>query len=176
MLSILKHQFVKIIETAGLASKKTKIQQIADKLTEESKGLRDGIMLNDIEDLALGIRSDGCKVFMFGQAHRNLFAFHVNPKNEKGDSDSEDSEESQAEKKKMFEEEIVIVTRPTALKFPRHTKPITNVSCGSAHMLALTEDRIIFSWGSGSYGALGFGLREDIAQPKRLLIHMNDEV
>ena len=59
---------------------------------------------------------------------------------------------------------------PTAIEFPRRATPIFKISCGSAHMLAVSEDHQMYSWGSGSYGALGFGGRVDINQPTLLKI------
>lgn len=51
------------------------------------------------------------------------------------------------------------------IKLPKYTRPIKVISCGSAHALALTDMGDLYSWGCGSYGALGFGLREDINEP-----------
>jgi len=49
-----------------------------------------------------------------------------------------------------------------AIIFPKLTSKIKITACGSSHILALTENGDLYSWGSGSYGALGFGSRDDI--------------
>lgn len=45
-----------------------------------------------------------------------------------------------------------------------------SVACGSAHILALTDYFKLFSWGVGSYGALGFGNTDDVSSPKEMQI------
>jgi alpha-tubulin suppressor-like RCC1 family protein len=65
---------------------------------------------------------------------------------------------------------VVIVARPTALKMPRWMRPIKAVACGSSHAMALTDLGQIYSWGCGSYGALGFGTREDVYTPKVMML------
>ena len=42
------------------------------------------------------------------------------------------------------------------------------MTCGQAHILALTNHEQIYSWGNGSYCALGFGSVEDVTQPRIL--------
>jgi alpha-tubulin suppressor-like RCC1 family protein len=49
------------------------------------------------------------------------------------------------------------------------------VSCGSAHILALNDQGHAYSWGCGTYGALGFGLRENIETPRILKITQGNE-
>ena len=47
---------------------------------------------------------------------------------------------------------------------------VTSVSVGSAHMLALTKDGRVFSWGNGEYGRLGNGKNEQLVpEPVTLL-------
>jgi len=67
-----------------------------------------------------------------------------------------------------FENDIIVITEPISIRFPRWTKPIQKLSCGSAHVLALSVDGSLYSWGSGAYGSLGFGSREDIIFPAKL--------
>jgi len=43
---------------------------------------------------------------------------------------------------------------PTAL----HEHKIRDVSCGMAHTLVLTNEGVVFAWGSGSDGQLGLGV------------------
>ena len=42
-----------------------------------------------------------------------------------------------------------------------HDHKIRDVSCGMAHTLALSEEGVVFAWGSGSDGQLGVGPRPD---------------
>lgn len=63
------------------------------------------------------------------------------------------------------------VQKPAVIQFPKFTEPIISVSCGSDHALALTVEHEMFSWGSGSYGALGFGKSESVTSPKKLKIY-----
>ena len=41
-------------------------------------------------------------------------------------------------------------------------------------MLAITNKNELYTWGMGEYGALGFGTREDILQPRHLNIQRNE--
>ena len=103
---------------------------------------------------------------MFGQACKALrnFEQEIEDKrmlvdgNEKwAKNNSFDSDEDQ--------DDIMIVSRPTAIKFPKFTKPLVSVSCGSAHVLVLSIDNVMYSWGDGSYGALGFNNKETVYAP-----------
>ena len=49
-----------------------------------------------------------------------------------------------------------------------------SVAVGSAHALALTIDQELYSWGCGSYGALGFGAKEDVETPINFIIEDGD--
>lgn len=66
--------------------------------------------------------------------------------------------------------DIMVVLRPTAIKFPKFTKPLVSVSCGFGHVLVLSIDNVMYSWGDGSYGALGFNSRENVVGPRKLEI------
>ncbi|KAF9978248.1 hypothetical protein BGZ65_007062, partial [Modicella reniformis] len=44
-------------------------------------------------------------------------------------------------------------------------KKITQVSCGTNHTLALTDDGMVYSWGFGGYGRLGHSKQEDLWTP-----------
>lgn len=105
------------------------------------------------------------KLFAFGQGHKKIFAFQ-----KKIEEDSESNIDDEEMKGGQYQNEVVVVSRPTAIKFPKHTKPIVAVACGSAHVLAINEQHEMFSWGFGQYGALGFGTRDDIWEPRRLII------
>jgi len=62
------------------------------------------------------------------------------------------------------------VSRPTAIQFPKFTEPVREMACGQAHILAVTQANSMYSWGNGSYGALGFGNREDVFTPRHLKV------
>lgn len=55
-------------------------------------------------------------------------------------------------------------------------KFIIQVSCGSKHMMVLTSDRKVFSWGSGEYGVLGHGNESGINKPQLIKELVEDEV
>ena len=76
-------------------------------------------------------------------------------------SDSDISQESNQQ---------AVVCFPSPIEFPRFTEGIDYVSCGQAHALALTKKHRVFSWGCGSYGALGFGDKRDQLTPRQLKI------
>ena len=65
---------------------------------------------------------------------------------------------------------MIIVTRPTVIKFPRLTRPIISLACGSGHILAITDNYSLYSWGCGANAALGFGSKIDVPNPKLLRI------
>lgn len=69
-----------------------------------------------------------------------------------------------------------MVSRPTVIKFPKYTRPIQLVACGSSHILALTEELELFSWGCGNYGALGLGTRDDVHLPTKIIILKKEQV
>ncbi|KFB45752.1 AGAP006872-PA-like protein [Anopheles sinensis] len=49
--------------------------------------------------------------------------------------------------------------------------PIVQVSSGTAHVLALTESGLVYSWGSSSHGALALGKRITVAlEPERVIL------
>nr|XP_006823755.1 PREDICTED: serine/threonine-protein kinase Nek9-like [Saccoglossus kowalevskii] len=50
-------------------------------------------------------------------------------------------------------------------------KPVEQVSCGDCHVLALTQDGEVYSWGCGEYGRLGLGSEDDFSLPQRVPIH-----
>ena len=71
---------------------------------------------------------------------------------------------------KVNSNEFIIVNRPTAIWFPKFTRPIVCVSVGAMHALVLTLDYEMYSWGEGSKGTLGFGNRENVLYPEKLEI------
>jgi len=88
-------------------------------------------------------------------------------------SEDEEVDEEEAWRKnlmKNYQKEIVVVPRPTVIKFAKHTMPITQIAVGFSHVLAITENYQLFCWGEGSKGQLGFGNRHPVDEPTRLLI------
>ncbi len=63
-----------------------------------------------------------------------------------------------------------MVTRPTVIKFPRLTRPIISFACGSGHVLAISDNFSLYSWGCGANAALGFGSKTDVLNPRLLRI------
>jgi alpha-tubulin suppressor-like RCC1 family protein len=63
-----------------------------------------------------------------------------------------------------------VVQYPTVITFPKFTEQIATMACGLSHCLAITSTMRLFSWGNGSYGALGFGSLEDQVEPRELVI------
>ncbi|PIK57090.1 putative serine/threonine-protein kinase Nek9 [Apostichopus japonicus] len=49
-----------------------------------------------------------------------------------------------------------------------HGKPVEQVSCGEKHILALTREKEIFSWGCGDKGCLGHGSEKSICLPTKV--------
>ena len=41
------------------------------------------------------------------------------------------------------------------------SKDISSISCGNDHVMALTADGTVYTWGSGHYGQLGLGDEDD---------------
>ena len=46
------------------------------------------------------------------------------------------------------------------------------ISCGDAHVVALTKDGEVYTWGCGEYGRLGLGSEEDFAVPQKVSDNM----
>ena len=62
------------------------------------------------------------------------------------------------------------VCSPTLLEFftPRL---VDHVSCGDAHVVALTQMGEVYSWGCGEFGRLGLGSEDDFATPQKVSIN-----
>lgn len=53
----------------------------------------------------------------------------------------------------------------------------TQVSCGPFHTAAVTTDGLLFSWGDGLFGKLGYGDQASCSQPRQVrnvTLHMAD--
>ena len=42
------------------------------------------------------------------------------------------------------------------------------VSCGEAHVIALTKSGEVYTWGCGEFGRLGIGNEDDYATPQKV--------
>lgn len=51
-----------------------------------------------------------------------------------------------------------------------NSNPVDVVSCGESHIVALTKDREVYSWGNGEFGRLGLGDEEDRYTPQKVEI------
>ena len=68
-----------------------------------------------------------------------------------------------------------IVTTPTLVK-SLVNKFIIQVVCGSKHMMCLTSERSVFSWGSGEDGILGHGNTHGVNKPLLIKELKNDDI
>lgn len=167
-----------------ILSEYTKTEYDLNSFNDQSK-----LYVGDIEDMAMGFRQNNIKMFAFGHLHQDLRAFepcdeddqaHGDAAAKKG-KDKDDAKETNMMKKLRYAMEkenakdwdpIKIITKPQIIKFPMFTKPIVSVACGFYHTLALSIDYEMYSWGNGSYGALGFGMDKDhnVTTPTKLEI------
>lgn len=49
---------------------------------------------------------------------------------------------------------------------------IKKIVCGHSHTLAISDEGILYSWGSNSFGQLGIGSKNNTSSPTR--VHLND--
>lgn len=45
---------------------------------------------------------------------------------------------------------------------------VSDIACGWSHMMCLTDDGVVYSWGRGKDGQLGHGDVADVWEPKRI--------
>jgi len=64
-----------------------------------------------------------------------------------------------------IEDEQSYVTTPTLVK-SLMSKVVIQVGCGSKHMMCLTSDRLVYSWGSGNNGVLGHDNNDGLNKPE----------
>jgi alpha-tubulin suppressor-like RCC1 family protein len=74
-----------------------------------------------------------------------------------------------------YDGDQAIVTTPTLVK-TLVNKFIIQVVCGSKHMMCLTSERTVFSWGSGDNGILGHGNSYGLNKPELIKELKNDEI
>lgn len=184
-LKVAKDNFRDRIRDHGYCDQPARIRSLAKVIVEQKRnrlgpnadGAED-LVLGDIEDYALGFMQNNTKLFVFGRVAHPLKCFESKPElaeemnlrgaeidthlvrnRDKGSSKIRDTKN------------VCIVLEPTTVQFPKFTKPIVSISCGFSHVLAVTLDYKLFSWGDGSYGALGFGDKVDRTEPARLEIY-----
>uniref|UniRef100_H3BFY4 non-specific serine/threonine protein kinase n=1 Tax=Latimeria chalumnae TaxID=7897 RepID=H3BFY4_LATCH len=59
------------------------------------------------------------------------------------------------------------VLEPTLLEFFLD-KPVEQISCGDNHVVALTRNKEVYSWGCGEYGRLGLDSEDDHSFPQKV--------
>lgn len=64
---------------------------------------------------------------------------------------------------------LEVQRQPTIVYFPELFVKIVKVACGYAHTLALSEEQVVYSWGSGKYGCLGNSKNENSYTPQRIV-------
>lgn len=165
-----------------ILSEYTKTEYDLNSFNDQSK-----LYVGDIEDMAMGFRQNNIKLFAFGHLHSDLRAFEPDDEEDHvhGDAAAKKGKDNEAketnmmkklrfamEKESADKEPIKIITKPRIIKFPMFTRPIVSVACGFYHTLALSIDYEMYSWGNGSYGALGFGMDKDhnVTSPTKLEI------
>ncbi|KAI8488761.1 Serine/threonine-protein kinase Nek9 [Branchiostoma belcheri] len=47
-------------------------------------------------------------------------------------------------------------------------RPVAQISCGDAHIVVLTREQEVYSWGCGEFGRLGLGSEDDFASPQKV--------
>ncbi|KAM9294341.1 serine/threonine-protein kinase Nek9 [Gastrophryne carolinensis] len=47
-------------------------------------------------------------------------------------------------------------------------EPVEQVSCGDSHVMALTRNKMVYSWGCGEYGRLGLDSEDDVCSPQKV--------
>ena len=79
MLQVKKHEFIsaieKLFEQRNLFVKKSKIQNLADKLMKKGSGINENLKLSEVEEFSLGFRSNEVKIFAFGLGPKAVFSF-----------------------------------------------------------------------------------------------------
>ncbi|XP_063957945.1 serine/threonine-protein kinase Nek9-like isoform X1 [Lytechinus pictus] len=55
-------------------------------------------------------------------------------------------------------------------------RPVDKISCGDNHILALTQDKQVYSWGCGEFGRLGIGTEDDCRLPQKVTFQGKKEI
>ncbi len=74
-----------------------------------------------------------------------------------------------------YTDKQAIVNLPTLVK-SLENKVVTQVVCGSRHMMCLTNEYTVFSWGSGENGVLGHGDTYGVNKPEIIKELKNDTI
>lgn len=89
MLQVKKNDFItaieKLFERRNLFVKKSKIQNLADKLMKKGSGINENLKLSEVEEFSLGFRSNEIKIFAFGLGPKAVFAFNSESQEEDED-------------------------------------------------------------------------------------------
>lgn len=95
-------------------------------------------------------------------------------KNSKSFLDTED----QDLKSKMegFEKNIGVYVETPMIVKKLADKRIIQIACGNKHMMALTDDRRVYSWGCGEYGKLGHINNQNISFPVLIEYLCNEDI
>jgi RCC1 and BTB domain-containing protein len=67
------------------------------------------------------------------------------------------------------------VESPEAIKAFKD-KAILTFSCGGYHMMAVTMENEVYSWGSGMYGECGFGEFADSPTPRKVNVNFQTKL
>lgn len=74
-----------------------------------------------------------------------------------------------------YDGDQAIVTTPTLVR-SLVNKVVIQVVCGSKHMMCLTSERSVYSWGSGDNGILGHGNTYGLNKPELIKELKNDDI
>jgi alpha-tubulin suppressor-like RCC1 family protein len=81
-----------------------------------------------------------------------------------------DSEKKSAIKsrQKIEQEQDYVQCTPRLVVFPKVFTRITQVSCGYSHSLALSDEKKVYSWGSGKFGCCGNDSTDIVTIPSKI--------
>jgi alpha-tubulin suppressor-like RCC1 family protein len=71
--------------------------------------------------------------------------------------------------------EQYVVRTPTLISSLLN-KFIIQIACGSKHMLALSSDHKVYSWGSGDFGVLGHGGETGVNKPQLIRALIGEDI
>lgn len=63
-----------------------------------------------------------------------------------------------------------VLTPVVVSKFTEMNLKVMQVACGDSHVIALTEDGDVFSWGCGELGRLGLNNEDDMSVPQQVIL------
>ena len=122
-------------------------QDDANKVSEVLYQGTEYITMQQLEDFALGFQQQAVKLFLLGKADSRLFSFYqkshnlgADTNNKYADDSESDSSISDANSDARSDNgsSLAIISKPTSIQFPKFASQISSMSCGQAHILALT--------------------------------------